>query len=139
MIKSLINGTAHLPPIGPIAMLVFLSIACHQKAKPDPEGNHKRDSDSQFELDPAYARDVDRFCFAERHAGALDIETTARGMVVADWLGKNLETAEARKFLLSLQKLSATEKAKRLRSEGQRAKLADCPTAAAWEKAASLH
>ncbi len=118
-------------------MLVLLSIACKQKGKPGPEVNDKKGNGSQSELDPAYARDVDRFCFAERHAGALDIETTARGMVVADWLGKNLETAEARSFLLSLQKLSATDKAKRLRSESQRAKLEDCPTAAAWEKAAA--
>ncbi len=89
-------------------------------------------------LDPGYGRDVDRFCFTEERADVLHIETTTRGLLAAEWLGKNLETDKAREFLVSLTRVSSAEKAKRLRHEGARAGLSGCPTADAWDRQAEL-
>jgi len=114
------------------ALLLLTAIAGCNQSKPPADKET-----AATEADAAYLRDVDRFCYAEKHAGALEIETTDRTIIVADWLGRNLETTKARSFLASLQPLSAAEKARRLRAEQKVAKLAGCPTADAWDKEVS--
>ncbi len=93
-----------------------LSLGCHKK-----------------EVDDAFNGDIDRICFAEKHAGALDIETSDRSLVVADWLSRNLKTDKAREFLGSLATLPAAKKAELLHAAGREAKLEGCPSADAWD------
>lgn len=89
------------------------------------------------EVDPAYRDDVERICEVERLSGMLDRPDENPQYVTAMWLGDNIQTPEARKFLAELSPLVGVDKAKRLREEATRVGLGSCVLAATWEKTAA--
>lgn len=80
-----------------------------------------------------YHADIAKICDVEKLSGADAEETTARSIIAAEWLGRNIKTQEARDFLAKVAQLGAADKAKALRAEAARAGLDACPTASAWE------
>lgn len=81
-----------------------------------------------------YAKDVDKLCNAMTLSGAMDQPEDARQLVVAKWLGGNLDTAEIHTFLVKLQPMSPADKVAALDAEAKKVGLADCPLSAAWKK-----
>lgn len=79
-----------------------------------------------------YGQDMDRICNSEERSGALAQPEGARTVAVAQWLGNNLQTAEARAFLVTLAQTRAEEKAALIMKEATRAGLSDCPLARSW-------
>ncbi len=53
-------------------------------------------------------------------------------VTIATWLSANLETPEARAFLVQIQPLEGIPKADALDAEAHRFGLASCPLAAEW-------
>lgn len=78
--------------------------------------------------------DIGRICDVERLSGADAEETTARSIIAAEWLGRNIATQEARDFLAKVATMGAADKAKALRAAAREAGLDACPTALAWER-----
>jgi hypothetical protein len=79
-----------------------------------------------------YAQDIARLCDAIRLSGASDKHGQERQLVVAMWLGKNLETPEAHDFLVRIQPLEGSAKASALEDEARRVGHANCPLADLW-------
>jgi hypothetical protein len=80
-----------------------------------------------------YAADIGKICDVVRLADA-DKDPGARQLTIAMWLGGNLETSEARQFLVSIQPLQGTAKADALVAEAKRNGLDDCALAAEWRQ-----
>jgi hypothetical protein len=79
-----------------------------------------------------YARDLDRICNVERLAAA-DQPGVVPALVTAQWLAANLESQEARDFLVRWNGTAASERATTLDGEAARVGLTACPTARAWD------
>jgi hypothetical protein len=78
-------------------------------------------------------RDIDRICNAEARSGALEQpEGTGRQVVIAQWLGANIESDDGHQFLVTIQPLEGAAKAKALREAATRAHLPACPLADSW-------
>jgi hypothetical protein len=85
----------------------------------------------------AYTQDFERLCNAEQLSGALDQPEEARTLMVAQWLGKHLETSQVHDFLVHIQRLGAADKADVLDGEAKRLGLASCPLSAVWKAEAA--
>jgi hypothetical protein len=85
----------------------------------------------------AYGRDFERLCNAETYSGASEQPEEARPLMVAQWLGPNLETSEAHDFLVHIQPLGPMDKFVAIDGEAHRLGLTDCPLALVWKKAAA--
>jgi hypothetical protein len=81
----------------------------------------------------AYARDIERVCNAERDSGAVDQPEEARQIIVAKWLGAQLETAEVHQLLARIQPMAGPAKGAALDAEARKVGLADCPVARRWK------
>ena len=80
-----------------------------------------------------YAADIGKICDVVRLADA-DKDPGARQVTIAMWLGANLQTAEARQFLVTIQPLAGAAKADALVAEAKRNGLDDCALAAEWRQ-----
>ena len=80
----------------------------------------------------AYARDIGKLCDAVQLAGAADKDSQEKTLLVAKWLGKNLETPKAHDFLVRIQPLEGSAKADALDSEARRVGYARCALAEEW-------
>jgi hypothetical protein len=85
-------------------------------------------------VSPEYAADIEKLCDVVKRSGAEKHEPNDRMYLIATWLGANLTTAEARKFLATIQPLRGNAKADALEAEGKRVGLAGCALAAEWRK-----
>ena len=81
-----------------------------------------------------YAADVESLCEVVKRAGAENHEPNDRMYLIATWLGSNLKTPEARKFLADIQPLVGNAKADALDAEAKRVGLAGCALSAEWRK-----
>ncbi len=79
-----------------------------------------------------YTRDIGKLCDSIRLADASDKHGQERQLLVAMWLGKNLETPEAHDFLVHIQPLEGSAKASALDDEAHRVGLAKCALADEW-------
>jgi hypothetical protein len=81
----------------------------------------------------AYERDVDRICHAEEHSGAAEHDGP-RTLVIAQWLGENIETDEGRELLARVTRddNDPAAKARILDEAATAAGIDDCPTARTW-------
>jgi len=79
-----------------------------------------------------YARDIDRICNADRYSGALAEDEGDRPLIVAQWLGSNLETSRAHEFLVKIQPLGGAAKADALEAEAKRMGVEGCSVAQLW-------
>ena len=84
-------------------------------------------------LPEGYAGDIAKICDVV-HLSGTDKEPDGRQVKIAMWLGANLQTAEARKFLVSIQPLEGNAKAAALVAEAKRNGLDECVLAAEWRK-----
>jgi hypothetical protein len=85
---------------------------------------------------PAYVQDIAHLCDSVSLAGATDKQGQERQLLVAMWLGKNLETPQAHEFLVRIQPLDGEPKAKALDDEAHRVGLDHCALASEWRTAA---
>jgi hypothetical protein len=79
-----------------------------------------------------YTRDIGRLCDVVQLAGVTDKHGDERTLLVAMWLGKNLETPEAHDFLVRIQPLEGAAKATALDDEARRVGYAHCALADEW-------
>ena len=103
-----------------LVVVAFLLSACSSKAAPDWKAT-------------GYGRDLEKLCNAEKYSGALDQPEDARSIMVARWLGPNLETNKMRAFLVKIQPLNGAAKGDAMRAEAASVGLDDCPTAELWK------
>jgi len=85
----------------------------------------------------AFGRDMDRICNALTQSGASSEPEGSRMVIVAQWLGTNLESQEGRDFLARIQPLGPADKAAALEGEATRVALPGCPLARLWRDAAT--
>ena len=71
-------------------------------------------------------------CDVMQRSGALERSEAEWQFVVADWLGRNVTSAEGRAFLVELARTPGPDKAALLTAAGRRAGLDDCPLARIW-------
>lgn len=83
---------------------------------------------------PAYTADIEKLCDVVKRSGAQDHEPNDRVYLIATWLGANLTTAEARKFLADIQPLKGNAKADALDAEARRVGLPSCALSAEWRR-----
>lgn len=79
-----------------------------------------------------YARDIDKICHAEERSGALEQPESQRGLVVAQWLGGNIESDGARAFLVRLVQADPARKTALLETESRALGITGCPLARSW-------
>lgn len=82
--------------------------------------------------DEPYKNDVSKVCNVVELAGATEHASSDRAYLVATYLGKNLQTSDAQKWLASIQHLNGNAKADALEQEARRVGLASCALAAEW-------
>ncbi|HEY1556340.1 MAG TPA: hypothetical protein VGF94_16010 [Kofleriaceae bacterium] len=79
----------------------------------------------------AYRDDITKLCDCVHLSGADRIDGD-RSTAIALWLGANLATEDAHKFLVSIQPLEGEAKARALEAEGRRVGLTGCALASEW-------
>jgi hypothetical protein len=79
-------------------------------------------------------RDVDRICNAVVQSGADAQPAGARQMLVAQWLGSNIESQDGRDFLAGLARHQGAAKADALEAKAKDVGLGGCPLAAQWRQ-----
>ena len=82
----------------------------------------------------AYDHDIERICNVMTLSGA-DKEPGAAPLTTARWLAANIETGQARTFMIALNDGPPLVKAGVLDAEATKAKLPICPLAALWRAA----
>jgi hypothetical protein len=92
-----------------------------------------KDSPSAPPVDPAYKTDISHLCDAEALSGADQQPEGARQLAIAEWLGPNIHTQDARNFLGSLTQIQGADKAKALRDEAAKVGLPGCALADTWK------
>jgi hypothetical protein len=80
----------------------------------------------------AYRADIENLCDAMVRSGATQRPADEHTLVVATWLGSNLQTEEAHQYLVQIQPLTGDAKAAALEAEAQRVGLARCALADVW-------
>lgn len=79
-----------------------------------------------------YVQELTHICNSEERSGALEYPEGQRSMVVAQWLGDNVQTEQGRAFLVRLAKTPPAEKAAVLQQEAAQSGLPSCPLARSW-------
>ena len=82
--------------------------------------------------DEPYRKDVQNVCNVIELSGAAGHASNDRAYLVATWLGKNLTTSDAQRWLASIQRLNGNAKADALEQEARRVGLDSCALAAEW-------
>lgn len=108
------------------ALVVAAMIAgCQQGSTSDPESTRPAAT-------TPYGRDVERICYCQEHSGALERPEAERTLIVARWLGANLESDQGRDFLAEVSRSSPADKVVLLDREALSAGLPGCPLARTW-------
>jgi hypothetical protein len=82
----------------------------------------------------AYVEDVAHICDVMKLSGAEGMKNADARFVTAKWLGENLKTEEAHRFMVTLQPLDGAAKADALEAEAHRVGLAGCALAGEWRR-----
>jgi len=80
-----------------------------------------------------FGRDMDRICNAVEQSGASQ-QPDSRAFLIAQWLGRNLESQEGRHFLAKIQPLEGAAKADALDDQARQVGLGGCPLALEWRQ-----
>lgn len=83
-----------------------------------------------------YRSDIASLCDVLIRSGADQMAGGDRTLTTAKWLAANLQTQEARDYLVGIQPLGGEPKAVALDAEARRAGLASCALADEWRRAA---
>jgi hypothetical protein len=119
--------------IGALVWMMGSALGCDTRVTPSPTATPSPLPAPN--MDEAYGRDVERVCFAERLSGALERPAAERMIVVADWLGRVIETEKGRAFLAEFARVEPADKPAFLDRAAREVGLAQCPLAATWSKA----
>ena len=106
---------------------VFL-VACGNSSSSPPK------DEPPAAVNAEYKADLEAICDVVERSGATTLEGNERAMTTATWLGTNLKTQEARKFLSKLRQVKGAEKGDVLDAEAIRVGMSGCPLAAEWRK-----
>ena len=80
-----------------------------------------------------YAKDIDALCNSMVNSGASEQPDGARQLMVAQYLGKAIQTDAAHNFLVGIQPLQGAAKSEALNAEATRVGLHGCPLANEWQ------
>ena len=81
-----------------------------------------------------YTGDIEKICDVVSRSNTTGMGDE-RMVLIANWLAANLETEQARDFLVKIQPLVGADKADALDTEAKRVGLAGCALAAEWRTA----
>jgi hypothetical protein len=117
--------------------LAMIVTACRPDSRVEPDQGSPATPPASQESAPQalpspYARDVERICYCQERSGALDRPEAERVIVVAQWLGANLESKEGRTFLAEVSRVPPAEKVIILDREAHGLGLPGCPLARTW-------
>ena len=84
--------------------------------------------------DATYAADIEALCDVIARSNSTELDPNDRMFQIATWLGANLKSSDARKFLAKIQPLDGEAKATALEAEAKRVGLAGCALAAEWRQ-----
>src|SRR5690349_13918272 len=107
-----------------LAVAAFVLCTACQSGKPS----------SEAWKETGYGRDMEKLCNAVKYSGADQASDDTRSILVARWLGKNLETNKMHQFLVKIQPMGPDEKAQALDDEARSVGLGECPLAREWKK-----
>ncbi len=113
-----------------LALIVLCAAACGGESQDSASASAPAPAASS---DAAYHEDVRRICNAEELSGALEEDPNRRAIIVAQWLGNNVVTQEARSLLAQQARLPPKGKRELLLAEAKKAGLPGCKTAEAWQ------
>lgn len=77
---------------------------------------------------------IERVCNVMELSGAARATEAEHQYLVAEWLGRNVTSAEGRAFLADLARTPPAGKSAFLRAASARAGLAECPLARVWDE-----
>jgi hypothetical protein len=101
---------------------------------PEPVAPAAPAADAAGSSASAYPGDIEKICDVVSRSSTTGMGDE-RMVLIANWLSANLETQEARDFLVKIQPLVGTEKADALDAEAKRVGLTGCALAAEWRNA----
>ena len=105
--------------------LALVLVGCHR---------HDGAPTGAAHVTPEYRADIENLCDSLQRSGADKISDDTRTVAMAMWLGKNVQTEEGHKFLVSIQSLVGEDHARALDDEAHRVGLASCALSAEWRK-----
>lgn len=82
--------------------------------------------------DAAYKADIEALCDVVNRSGTADLTPGDRTMPIATWLGTNLKTQDARRFLSKIRPIKGAAKGDAIDAEAKRLGIASCPLAVEW-------
>lgn len=121
----MLSGRRGVPALSPLLALV---VACGAAASGCQSGSERP------AVPAPYRRDIERVCDVVARSGAEHDPSPI--LVMAEWLGANLETTEGHDFLVAFQGTPDDAKAKLLLDEARRVGLSGCALAAKWQPGA---
>lgn len=104
-------------------------VACQRNETPPAAGSAAAAPSSVV---PAYRQDIENLCDAVARSGAAQRPASEHPLLIAQWLGANLTTEDAHRFLVKIQPLRGATKADALEAEAARVGLTGCALAAVW-------
>lgn len=124
------SSTTSPPPSPPPAVSAQPTAA----PAPPPPPSETNQMPGQAPVLTPLAADVDNICNVLERSGAINAPPGERGVHTAVWLGKNVHSAEGKKFLEDIQPLTGVAKADALDGMALAMGLVDCPLSAQWRK-----
>ncbi|MBK9071957.1 MAG: hypothetical protein IPL79_13280 [Myxococcales bacterium] len=110
------------------------AVSAQPTAAPAPPPSATNQMPGQAPVLTPLAADVDNICNVLERSGAINAPPGERGVHTAVWLGKNVHSAEGKKFLEDIQPLTGVAKADALDGMALAMGLVDCPLSAQWRK-----
>lgn len=103
-------------------LAVVAAVACQSSEKAAPNTS----------VDAAYKADIEALCDVVNRSGTAEMDPADRTMQVATWLGSNLKTQDARKFLSKIRPIKGPAKGDAIDAEAKRLGIPSCPLATEW-------
>ena len=103
-------------------LAVVAAVACQSSEKDAPTTS----------VDAAYKADLEALCDVVNRSGTAELDPGDRTMKIATWLGSNLKTQDARKFLSKIRPIKGPAKGDAIDAEAKRLGIPSCPLAAEW-------
>jgi hypothetical protein len=127
------SSTTSAPP-SPSPAISGGAPAAPPTAAPSPPPSANNQMPGQAPVLTPLAADVDNICNVVERSGAINAPPGERAVHTAVWLGKNVQSAQGKKFLEDIQPLTGVAKADALDGMALAMGLVDCPLSAEWRK-----
>ncbi len=106
-----------------LALVVVVACQSSEKATPGTA------------VDAAYKADIEALCDVVNRSGTADVDPGDRTMKIATWLGTQLKTQDARRFLSKIRPIKGPAKGEAIEAEAKRLGITTCPLADEWRAA----